>query len=929
MKRVLFSLILLAMLPAVAMAEHVESTRAQQAAKTFLNTNGVNANKLTDLSAEAGFTNLYIYNADKGFVVMAADDRVQPVLGYSLTGSFDPDAMPDNVRAWLQGYSDEIQWTVENNTKATDETAQQWSDLENGVRGTKATVVVEPLLYTMWDQGEPYYNLCPTATSGGTTYHAVTGCVATAMAQIMKYWNWPIKGNGSYSYKPSGFAQQSVNFGNTTYDWANMTDTYDANSTEAEQTAVATLMWHCGVSVNMAYGLDASGAQSSSIPNALKNYFRYNTSVSMKYKSSYTNTNWTNLIKGELDAHRPVQYSGNDGSVGHAFVCDGYDNSNYFHFNWGWSGMYDGFFTLNTLNPGTGGTGSGSGNYNQSQSAIINWYPTYSVNSAPTLTVTLTQDQTTRNANLSWTSVSGVSSYQVFRNRKLIATTTSTSYTDVKAPYGENKYYVRGVTSTNGVSQPSTEVVVAFENPTNLVVTLDDGLFEMSWTGTVLAHSYNVYCNGFNIGTTEETSLSFTLGAYGDLVFCVTAVDFNEDESMPSNNSETLFQEFYGPLVDLTATIEENDVALSWDALESDTGYISPLGGYDGSIYGSSLSSNGAYWALRFPPSELSFYAGMAVLEVESWFYEAGTYQVSIYQGTNNDAPAGSPIATTSKTLAAQASWQTFTFDNPVFIDHTRDLWVVFYSSNVSMLLLADMENPYADYYSTNGTTWYHATGCTWIVDVTISDGAYTYNLYRNDEAIASNMTTTSYTDNDLSLGRYNYYVKTNYYGGESAASNVVSFEIADQAVPLGAGWNWWAPIVVTDNMLDQLQHAPGVLLITSQSGDPVSSIVPGQMYKIQTSETVNLNMIGVVADLNTLEITIAPDINWFGYPGKTALNINAMNITPADGDKIISQDEGFATYQNGAWTGTLTTLQPGHGYIYVSVAQEDKTLRF
>lgn len=112
MKRVLCFLILLAMLPAVAMAEHVESVRAQQAAKTFLNNNGVNANKLTDLSAEAGFTNLYIYNADKGFVVMAADDRVQPVLGYSLTGSFDPDAMPDNVRAWLQGYSDEIQWTV-------------------------------------------------------------------------------------------------------------------------------------------------------------------------------------------------------------------------------------------------------------------------------------------------------------------------------------------------------------------------------------------------------------------------------------------------------------------------------------------------------------------------------------------------------------------------------------------------------------------------------------------------------------------------------------------------------------------------------------------------------------------------------------------------------------------------------------------------
>ena len=187
MKRVLFSLMLMAFLPAMIIADPVDTIRAQKAAKTFLSNNGMNTTRLTDLTAEAGFANLYVYNADQGFVVMAADDRVQPVLGYSLTGSFDPDAMPDNVRAWLQGYDDEIQFVVESHAKATPETKQQWQDLENGVRGTKATVVVEPLLSTMWDQGEPYYNLCPTATSGGTTYHAVTGCVATAMAQIMKY----------------------------------------------------------------------------------------------------------------------------------------------------------------------------------------------------------------------------------------------------------------------------------------------------------------------------------------------------------------------------------------------------------------------------------------------------------------------------------------------------------------------------------------------------------------------------------------------------------------------------------------------------------------------------------------------------------------------------------------------------------------------
>lgn len=151
----------------------------------------------------------------------------------------------------------------------------------------------------------------------------------------------------------------------------------------------------------------------------------------------------------------------------------------------------------------------------------------------------------------------------------------------------------------------------------------------------------------------------------------------------------------------------------------------------------------------------------------------------------------------------------------------------------------------------------------------------------------------------------------------------------AEQQVVLEAGWNWWAPIVVADNMLDQLLNAPGVLLVTTQGGDPASSIVPGQMYKIQTSQTVNLDMIGVVASLGSLEITIAPNVNWFGYPGTTPLDINEVNITAAVGDKIISQDGGFAIYNGSEWVGTLTNLQPCKGYVYYSTATQQKTLVF
>ena len=151
----------------------------------------------------------------------------------------------------------------------------------------------------------------------------------------------------------------------------------------------------------------------------------------------------------------------------------------------------------------------------------------------------------------------------------------------------------------------------------------------------------------------------------------------------------------------------------------------------------------------------------------------------------------------------------------------------------------------------------------------------------------------------------------------------------AEQQVVLEAGWNWWAPIVMADNMLDQLLNAPGVLLVTTQGGDPASSIVPGQMYKIQTSQTVNLDMIGVVASLGSLEITIAPNVNWFGYPGTTPLDINEVNITAAVGDKIISQDGGFAIYNGSEWVGTLTSLQPCKGYVYYSTATQQKTLVF
>lgn len=990
MKKVLFSLMLMASLPAMAFADSIDTARAQKAAKTFLSNNGVNATRLIDLTEAAGFRNLYIYNANPGFIVMSADDRVQPVLGYSLTGSFDPATMPDNVRAWLQGYSDEIQSAIDCRATATAEVAQQWHDLYSGNRGARATVVVAPLIQTFWDQDDPYNQLCPTV-SGTATY---TGCVATAMAQVMKFWNWPIQGNGSKSYRWNS-QTLSVNFGNTTYDWANMTNTYDENSTEAQQTAVATLMYHCGVSVSMSYGTDGSGAYSTDVDDALTSYFRYNSStISYKTKQSYSSS-WLNLLKTDLNAGRPVYYSGSGTGGGHAFVCDGYDSDNYFHFNWGWSGMYDGYFLVSNLNPGTGGAGSGSsGTYNSSQAAIFGIQPTYSSLSAPTLTATLVQDVSQRDVNLSWNTVSGASKYQLFRNSVLIYEGTTASYSDVTAPYGSNRYYVRCVNSSNGISQNSNvaEISISFPAPENFVATNDEDLFGISWDASDLAVSYNVYCNDMLIGSgLTSTAYTFTLSVYGDLSFYVRGVDFNGELSEISEVT-TLYQEFKGPLVDLTATLEGEKATITWDGLESGSYEIEQLNGYNGSIWLSSLGTTGAYWAIRFPVSQMSFYAGMAMTSVETYIYEAGTYQVSIYQGTSNDAPAGSAIATASGTYSSNAGWQTLTFSNPVVLDYTKDLWIVYYSSNVTQFLLADMENEYGDYYSLNGSTWNHATGCTWIIYAAVTDGDYTYNLYRNGECIMQNMTDTTYIDSGLgNNAAYKYTVRTNYFGRESEDSNFSAFVLgnasSDEATEMGrkdtllltenscftvnarlsnsrpgnlviengaqliandgvavtirkdlpASWNWWAPNVVANDLFAQLKTTLGgdANLINSQDlgfaryengqwKGTLTDVAPGQMYKIWMDQGRSTTMVGTTT--SGVEMAIAPGSNWLGCPTTRNVGLAELGISPAEGDTISSPTQN-AVYQSGAWTGTLTHLQPGQGYIYYSNAQVEKTL--
>lgn len=306
-----------------------------------------------------GMTTYYAFAFKAGgFVMVAADDASIPVLGSSHDSEFDNTNNPI-AKAWFDAYSKEIADIV--NAKLSNvETAKEWQSILKN-KFAKGTKDVPNMLTTTWDQSPWYNQYCPSGS--------VTGCVATSMGQIMKYWNYPTTGYGSHSYIHTTYGVQTANFGATTYNWASMPNTVNSGNYQA----VATLLYHCGVAVNMNYSPSGSGAFSEDVPAAMMAYFGYAPTMQYKDKANYpNNTDWFNLIKADLDAGRPVYYAGQDATQGgHAWVCCGYRSSDSkLYMNWGWSGYNNGYYAVGALNP----TGYA---FNQSNRVIIGIKPGY------------------------------------------------------------------------------------------------------------------------------------------------------------------------------------------------------------------------------------------------------------------------------------------------------------------------------------------------------------------------------------------------------------------------------------------------------------------------------------------------------------------------------------------------------------------------
>ena len=385
MRKSMFLWTLLCVLKMQAFAGSVNVSTAQTVALNFFKTLAVNLSAHNTPTASLVYTkndtdgiiDFYVFDFSpvSGFVIVSASDNTSPVLGYSTETNFNSNVPDIGMKGWIDYASGSVHHAIQKNASASQRTASLWSNYKEGTSAAELrSTTVSPMLTTTWNQS-PYYNaLCPyDNTNKG---QCVTGCVATAMAQIMKYWSYPAKGTGSYTYTDSiskGYSENigvlSANFGNTNYQWASM-----PASISSTNTPIATLMYHVGVSLAMDYGAYGSSAylyyyQHPCVYNALKTYFGYDSLTLQSVSLSADTAGWLSMIENELTAGRPVLYSGYETSGGgHAWVCDGFDANNMLHMNWGWAGEDNGYFAVSNLDPSPD-------NFTWDQSAVIGIEP--------------------------------------------------------------------------------------------------------------------------------------------------------------------------------------------------------------------------------------------------------------------------------------------------------------------------------------------------------------------------------------------------------------------------------------------------------------------------------------------------------------------------------------------------------------------------
>lgn len=362
LKQLMFALLFI-VLAATLVSLPVSETQIRQVAQNIgleRSGNVVSIDNIEFLYQDSKSNIYLVHLRPQGFILLSADDAALPILGYDFDTKWNYDDLPYQLVSLIDNWKAQLTHIKEYTLLADAEIRSEWQRLNRSdFTPDRNFRNVSPLITSIWGQGTYYNALCPAGTP--------VGCVATAMAQIMRYWAHPTIGQGSHSYVHPVYGTQSADFGSTVYNWASM-----PNSLSSHNSAVATICRHAGVAVDMDYAPDGSGAYSQDVPPALINYFKYKSTTQYRSKSSYTAENWDILMRGELNNARPIYYSGySAGSGGHAFILDGYTGtypSTTYHVNWGWYGYYNGYYTLTALNPG-------SDNFNSGQAAVTGIEP--------------------------------------------------------------------------------------------------------------------------------------------------------------------------------------------------------------------------------------------------------------------------------------------------------------------------------------------------------------------------------------------------------------------------------------------------------------------------------------------------------------------------------------------------------------------------
>lgn len=358
MKRTTTILIAICVSALFANGKQISQNAALSAARKYSRTGQVAPakNLRSDKTNNAPY---YAFNLEQGYVIVSGDDEMTELVGYAENGFFDAENVPPQMQLWLNGYAEYVAAVQSGKAKA-----------KKILLSDSPSVVVEPLVTTKWNQDAPFNNFAPEYTDdNNNTQRCATGCAATAMAQIMKFHNWPEQGVGHYSYEHQSFGTISSNFSEHVYDWTNMIDRYNNGEySNVQADAVALLMKDCGVSLNMNYG-PVSGASIYSYTPAFKNYFRYSSRT--VNRSGCETAEFTKIITDELQEGRPIIYCGTGEDGGHAFVVDGYDTNYFLHVNWGWGGYSNGYFDMNYMDPAGLGIGGGSGAFKWNQGIVL------------------------------------------------------------------------------------------------------------------------------------------------------------------------------------------------------------------------------------------------------------------------------------------------------------------------------------------------------------------------------------------------------------------------------------------------------------------------------------------------------------------------------------------------------------------------------